>query len=1059
MPEYRIVTKIDPAPAVQGAAKVKQELGGIESAATSAGAATERMSAAQYRAATQSANAFKNVGKAIADATRAQMEAENAARRVENAVDSEAAALRRINDLLKDAKSAYAAGAISAENYAKVQKLAADGHKALAGSLGATRAGFTQLSFQLGDISQQMALGVRGSTIFAQQSGQVIQALQLMNNGSSAFLKFLSGPWGIALTIGAVALAPFLGKLLDTNDALGHEIDKLKEDAEAEEIARQAKERFQHTEEGVKNAILDATEARKESIKQARTEAEQANINAQANLKEELAIRRKTAARLADAQEQLRGQIMAAQAPTQRGEVAALGLPQMQGQVSALQDKIAESDRLIAQAQTELQASRGDLAVQQANARATAMASPEGRIQSQFDAQKKSLEEQYRLKIAAAGSTANENTLTREQIRLATELSDKITAITRARDADLKALQQTAQTFAKFTSREQAIGIAGRELQGAGLKVGENVQFGGVHADHPGMGNAAHGRFAVDVNSGTGITEANVPDIRNRFDQLARLYQSRGYRVLWRGQVWEAGQNGPTRPIPGGQAQHYDHMHLEAPATIVGKATGASTAQQELREQGQAITTAEQKRDFVQSVVDKAAVKGLPDNRATALQSEIGSTLADYQRKFNEAPSPDERVKIVGALTDAEARAQAQHFHDAYVQPLEDLKAGLGRVGLAREVYNKQLAEAERLGRPLTEVEKQQIDNSVRMSDVYEREGHILEDINRPLENYIQQMRALVDLLNQGKISQGEFNARVADLQGPARQVLAGMPADQQDPNSGLSYGQISATADENARYAQQLADLQTSRQALLDLGINYDALEQAAHQEHVNKLNAIDQARTSMQLMAASNLFDSLAQIAAAGLGKQSAVYKVMFAASKAFAIADSIVKIQQAMANALSLPFPANIPAIAQVAALGAGIIANIVAVKASFADGGFTGTGARDKPAGIVHGQEFVVNAPGTARNRPLLEAINNGATVNRQRQATNDNRTAQTAGGDTRVFSFGDVIVQAGNASAKDGELIGRDVKNAISSLIDEKLATESRPGGRLTRTRPSLMAGG
>jgi hypothetical protein len=42
--------------------------------------------------------------------------------------------------------------------------------------------------------------------------------------------------------------------------------------------------------------------------------------------------------------------------------------------------------------------------------------------------------------------------------------------------------------------------------------------------------------------------------------------------------------------------------------------------------------------------------------------------------------------------------------------------------------------------------------------------------------------------------------------------------------------------------------------------------------------------------------------------------------------------------------------------------------------FADGGYTG-GRRGKAAGIVHGEEFVVNADATRRNRPALEAMNN------------------------------------------------------------------------------------
>lgn len=44
--------------------------------------------------------------------------------------------------------------------------------------------------------------------------------------------------------------------------------------------------------------------------------------------------------------------------------------------------------------------------------------------------------------------------------------------------------------------------------------------------------------------------------------------------------------------------------------------------------------------------------------------------------------------------------------------------------------------------------------------------------------------------------------------------------------------------------------------------------------------------------------------------------------------------------------------------------------------FSSGGYTGGGGVGDVAGVVHGKEFVVNAQATARNRPLLEAINRG-----------------------------------------------------------------------------------
>jgi hypothetical protein len=84
---------------------------------------------------------------------------------------------------------------------------------------GSMRSGMQQLGFQLSDVATQFASGTKASVIFAQQGGQVVQALQLMSGGTSRFATFMGGPWGIALTAGTVALSPFIAKLFDTRDA------------------------------------------------------------------------------------------------------------------------------------------------------------------------------------------------------------------------------------------------------------------------------------------------------------------------------------------------------------------------------------------------------------------------------------------------------------------------------------------------------------------------------------------------------------------------------------------------------------------------------------------------------------------------------------------------------------------------------------------------------------------------------------------------------------------------------------------------------------------------
>lgn len=80
-------------------------------------------------------------------------------------------------------------------------------------------------------------------------------------------------------------------------------------------------------------------------------------------------------------------------------------------------------------------------------------------------------------------------------------------------------------------------------------------------------------------------------------------------------------------------------------------------------------------------------------------------------------------------------------------------------------------------------------------------------------------------------------------------------------------------------------------------------------------------------QIQGASQLFDSLAGLTSTFASKQSMAYRAMFAASKAFAIADSIIKIQQGIANSgSSSPWPLNLAAMGTFAANAASIITTI-------------------------------------------------------------------------------------------------------------------------------------
>src|SRR5574344_1492195 len=185
----------------------------------------------------------------------------------------------------------------------------------------------------------------------------------------------------------------------------------------------------------------------------------------------------------------------------------------------------------------------------------------------------------------------------------------------------------------------------------------------------------------------------------------------------------------------------------------------------------------------------------------------------------------------------------------------------------------------------------------------------------------------------------------------------------------------------ETTRFDQIAASNEVFR---AQLAANFEAREQLwrEHEERVTEINrAADAARLDLQMNYGQQITGSFADLFKTIAGEQSNGYKLMFTAQKAFAIAQSMIAIQQGIAQAFSLPFPLNLGAMATVAAQTASIVANIKAVReGGFKDGGYTGNIGKSQVAGVVHGQEYVLNAEATKRvGRGTLDALNNGGTL--------------------------------------------------------------------------------
>ncbi|HBV5500474.1 phage tail length tape measure family protein [Klebsiella aerogenes] len=152
-----------------------------------------------------------------------------------------------------------------------------------------------------------------------------------------------------------------------------------------------------------------------------------------------------------------------------------------------------------------------------------------------------------------------------------------------------------------------------------------------------------------------------------------------------------------------------------------------------------------------------------------------------------------------------------------------------------------------------------------------------------------------------------------------------------------------------------------------------------ALQQQGQQNQQALSTAVYAAQTQSAQNSFSSITDSMGAMFGEQSVMYKAAFVTQKAFALAQAAVQLPMAMAQALSSqPFPYNLAAMATVAGLMATITSSISSAAAvGFTSGGYTGSGGKYQPAGIVHKGEYVFDQESTNRiGVSQLEALRNG-----------------------------------------------------------------------------------
>lgn len=384
--------------------------------------------------------------------------------------------------------------------------------------------------------------------------------------------------------------------------------------------------------------------------------------------------------------------------------------------------------------------------------------------------------------------------------------------------------------------------------------------------------------------------------------------------------------------------------------------------------------------------------KAYTEDAATRLLDQINQqTIAmhsqlDASDKLNSATQA--RIKFEQQIADLKSKTQLT----------ADQKSILSRSDEILQAYKQQEA----------------LQNSVKTLDDYRK---MQEQVKTKDERTNDLLKTRLELLEKakatGQLKPGEYEKTRADiyqntdmqLPSTVRNVVGNLT-----PTGGRLSGTFEGMQGQINEYDQAQQELQrwlaAQEEAYAKAGeitAEGEARMTSIRQRAADANQVIEAQKNTIISAATQSLFDSTAEIMRTGFGEQSAIYKVAFAASKAFAIADSMVKIQQAIASgAVSAPYPANFIAMASIAEQTASIVSNIQAVSGvGFASGGYTGPGGKYQPAGIVHKGEYVFDQASTNRiGVSQLEALRNGQPLDATLGRTGFGTGVQNVNSDNR-----------------------------------------------------------
>lgn len=388
------------------------------------------------------------------------------------------------------------------------------------------------------------------------------------------------------------------------------------------------------------------------------------------------------------------------------------------------------------------------------------------------------------------------------------------------------------------------------------------------------------------------------------------------------------------------------------------------------------IAAALQERDtVVQATADQiAAARKLReeyDRNQAARRAQTGDRLAGFRQSGG--------GEGASGSVDKAAAAAAKKRQDEFQRLVESLRTEEEAIRASYEKRKQIIEQNTAAG------SAQRADLMARLDSEYaeelaklqEAKGRELEEIRRSLlseeeaikESYDRRLQIVLDNTAEGSTAREEL---VAKLQMEYDDQLKQLEEAKQRERDSLYNGLL--TEEEMLRQSYERRKAKILESTAITEAERLELMKRLGEQ-YSNEMAALEQKRIQTQLASASALFDGLAGLAKSYAGEQSQAYRVLFAISKAFSVAQAAMSIATGLAKAQELGFPANLAEMARVAATGASILAQING--ANFA-------GAYDKggniPAGKIglvgeYGPEFVAGPANVTSREKTAQMLEN------------------------------------------------------------------------------------